>query len=259
MKKELNKIIRDNSSGSVQILLRLIEYLKKNINNVNEIMMVCQIVKSELSHFAVIKKFISELENKIDNSSPEKILQFILLAEHKQRNSAELIYYSNKKIFDSISSFSTISFSKTLLEIVKIWMKETTKLEAFVLESRPIFEGRKFASKISKLNVKTTLTVDCMMAEVVINSDAVFIGADQILKNGNVVNKIGSYPLALCAKELQIPFYVVASKDKFINKIKFSPKSQSPSEIWQTKKEIRIMNNYFEEVPNHLITKILTD
>jgi methylthioribose-1-phosphate isomerase len=49
--------------------------------------------------------------------------------------------------------------------------------------------------------------------------DCVIFGADRICANGDVINKIGSYPLAVCARENGIPVYVVAplsTLDRFV-------------------------------------------
>lgn len=256
MNKQLEKIIKDNSSGSLQILFNLISYCKK-LNDIKDFWEVIANSKKYLNHFSVIKNFTEELEKQINKKHIEKVLDFLNKYELKQKNIGETIYNSNKKIFMKINSFSTISYSKTLEEVLKVWIKDEKKIKAFILESRPIFEGRKLALRLRKYNFDCTLLVDSMMAYAVKNSDAVFIGADKILKNGNVINKVGSLPLCLCAVEFNKPVYVIAGREKFANDIKFVPDIYPSKEIWNKRKDIDIINHYFEQVPKRYITKLL--
>lgn len=259
MNRELYKIINDNKSGSLQILNNLIKYCGKNLSDKNELKSVCELSRKELFHFAAIENFIAQLEKKISYPDSEELEIFLSDYEMRLKNISYTIYLKNKEIFSNLKSFTTISFSKTLLDIIKIRIKEKNNIKVFVLESRPMLEGRKFALELSKLNVNVTLVVDAFMCYAVKNSSAILIGADQILMNGNVVNKIGSFPLVVCAKEFNKRFYVIADKTKFVNKSKFIPNSFQDSEVYKTKKNITIINQYFEEIPSKFITKILTD
>lgn len=259
MNKQLDKIISDNECGSNQILLNLIEYCKIYYNNSEELKLIIKKSEESLSHFASIQKFVNELKKKLNNSTSKELLIYLNDYETKNMNSISSIYNSNKDLFDKIKSFTTISFSKTILDIVKILANEKKNLKVFVLESRPVFEGRKLVSELIKINIDVTLMVDALMCYAVKNSDSILIGADQILKNGNVVNKIGSYPLAVCAKEFNKPFYVIADKSKFVNKTKFFSNSFPKNEIWKTRNRVKIINHYFEEIPSKLITKIISN
>lgn len=258
MNKLLKKIVDDNTSGSTQLLLQLINLCQKNLNNLNRLKNICTISKNKLSCFANINNFIYELEKHILIGNPQTIKSYLIECKQNIINAGELIYHSNKKLFDKINSFTTISYSKTLLELVKFWSSKKENLRAYIIESRPNLEGRFIATEFSKLNIDTVLLVDTMMAYAVNNSDAVIIGADKILKNGNVINKIGSYPLAILAREFNKPFYVVAIPDKYVNEIDFRPKNYPSYEIWKTRKKIKIINYYFEEVPKKFITKVIS-
>ncbi len=259
MRNELQKIIEDITSGSLKILLNLVKYSKSNYANIGELKSICEVAKKKLSHFAAIKNFITQFQKKVSSSNSNEILLFLKDYESKLQNVSYNIYEKNKDILSGLNSITTLSFSKTLLEIIKIISEYNRKLKVFVLESRPILEGRKFISELNKLDIDSTLIVDSLMCYALKKSEAVIIGADQILKNGNVVNKIGSYPLALCAKEFNKPFYVIADKSKFVFKLKYKTINNNDSEVWKTRKRIKIINHYFEEVPSKLITKILTD
>ena len=116
------------------------------------------------------------------------------------------------------------------------------------------------ARKLSKLNISTELITEAAMAPHINKIDAALVGADVILKNGNVVNKTGSLTLAVLCKSHSIPFYVAADKQKFSYTNKFDQKEMPPEEIWrQSNPNIKITNFYFEEINKKLITKIFID
>ena len=99
-----------------------------------------------------------------------------------------------------------------------------------------------------------------MMSLFVPKSDAAVIGTDSVLKNKNVINKVGSKALALFCKEHKKPFYVVTTRSKYSNKKNFIPKKEDPDEVWTNRnKRLTISNIYFEEIEKKLITKTITE
>lgn len=83
----------------------------------------------------------------------------------------------------------------------------------WVDETRPVNQGgRLTAWELLRADVPSTLITDNMAASVMRSGwvDAVIVGADRICANGDVANKIGTYGLAILAKEHGIPFYVAA-------------------------------------------------
>jgi translation initiation factor eIF-2B subunit delta len=98
------------------------------------------------------------------------------------------------------------------------------------------------------------------MGLIVPKVDAGIIGADIVLKNGNIVNKVGSKSLALLCREYKKPFYAVTSHSKFSKRKIFKPKKENPREIFDKKvKNLSTSNIYFEEIEKKLITKIFTE
>jgi methylthioribose-1-phosphate isomerase len=91
-------------------------------------------------------------------------------------------------------------------------------LRVFVDETRPLLQGARLTAwELSRANIDVTLITDSMAARVMFEKkiDAVFVGADRIARNGDVCNKIGTYGLAVIAREHGVPFYVVAPLSTF--------------------------------------------
>ena len=116
------------------------------------------------------------------------------------------------------------------------------------------------AIELADIGIKVELITDAMMGFFVPKVDVAIIGTDIVLRNGMIVNKVGSKSLALLCKEYNKPFYVVTSKSKLSKKKIFKPKKENSREIWDRKvKNLSMSNIYFEEIEKQLITKIFTD
>jgi methylthioribose-1-phosphate isomerase len=101
----------------------------------------------------------------------------------------------------------------TALGVVRALHERGALGEVFVDETRPLLQGSRLTAwELAQMGVKHTLVVDSAGASVLAKglADAVIVGADRIAANGDVVNKIGTYPLALAAARAGVPFVVAA-------------------------------------------------
>lgn len=89
------------------------------------------------------------------------------------------------------------------------------RLHVYVDETRPVLQGARLTAwELTRAGVPMTLITDSMAAHFMRRSGirAVLVGADRIAANGDVANKIGTYGLAILAREHGIPLYVVAPR-----------------------------------------------
>ena len=80
-------------------------------------------------------------------------------------------------------------------------------------ETRPLLQGARLTMwELMRLGIDATLIPDVASASLMARGeiDLVIVGADRIAANGDVANKIGTYPVALAARHHDIPFYVAA-------------------------------------------------
>jgi len=92
---------------------------------------------------------------------------------------------------------------------------QDTHFEIIILEGRPDASGAKAAAIYSKAGIPTTVVLDSAMAYVMERVDMVIVGAEGVVENGGIINKIGTYTMGITAKELGKPFYVAAESFKF--------------------------------------------
>ena len=95
-------------------------------------------------------------------------------------------------------------------------------ISVIACETRPYLQGARLtAYELMQEGIPCTLITDSMAGHLMSRGevDVVVVGADRIAANGDVVNKIGTYPLAVLAKRHGIPFYVAAPLSTFDPKI----------------------------------------
>ena len=88
-------------------------------------------------------------------------------------------------------------------------------IHVYVDETRPALQGARLTAwELTRAGIPVTLITDSMGASVMRRREvkAVLVGADRIAANGDVANKIGTYGLAIIAREHGVPFYVVAPR-----------------------------------------------
>lgn len=101
----------------------------------------------------------------------------------------------------------------TALGVVRSLHERGRLRHVYIDETRPLLQGARLTAwELARLGVEHTLVVDSAGPSVLARglANAVVVGADRIAANGDVVNKIGTYPLALAAARAGIPFLVAA-------------------------------------------------
>jgi methylthioribose-1-phosphate isomerase len=101
----------------------------------------------------------------------------------------------------------------TALGVIRAAVEAGKKIHVFADETRPFLQGSRLTAwELTKDGIDTTLISDNMAGWMMHNGkiQAVVVGADRIAANGDAANKIGTYSVAVLAKEHGIPFYVAA-------------------------------------------------
>src|SRR5246500_5777367 len=101
----------------------------------------------------------------------------------------------------------------TALGVIRAAVEQGKKIHVYADETRPFLQGSRLTAwELVKEGIPTTVISDNMSGAMMLQGKiaAVVVGADRIAANGDVANKIGTYTVAVLAKEHGIPFYVAA-------------------------------------------------
>jgi methylthioribose-1-phosphate isomerase len=142
----------------------------------------------------------------------------------------------------------------------------------WVNETRPVLQGARLTAwELDRLGIRHRLVADVVAASLMAAGevDCIVVGADRIAANGDVVNKIGTYALAVLAGHHGIPFYVAAPTSTFDPN---SPDGASipieqrpPEEVTQiagvriAPEGTEVDNRAFDVTPAHLVTNYVTE
>jgi len=186
------------------------------------------------------KKPMSEILGHFD-SAQDKINLFVLK-----------LIRQNSIIFTHCHSTNVIN--------ALIYAKEHgKKFEVINTETRPLYQGRKTAKQLSRAGIKTTLITDLEAREAIAKSDIVVLGADAILKNGDVINKMGSSMFSEIAHDHKVPVCIIADSWKF-SKRAVKIEERDYKEVWKNApRKIKIKNLAFERIPSKYIKFIVSD
>lgn len=86
----------------------------------------------------------------------------------------------------------------------------------YVTQSSPDNTGEQMVRDLQKAGIECTLIADLAIGYIMESIDIVLVGAEGVVESGGIINRIGSYTMALCAREMKKPFYVLAESFKFL-------------------------------------------
>jgi S-methyl-5-thioribose-1-phosphate isomerase len=144
-------------------------------------------------------------------------------------------------------------------------------IKVYAAETRPRQQGAKLTVfEFMEDNIDTTLITDGMIGTVFREGrvDCCVVGADRIIRTGHVINKIGTYTMAITAKYHNIPFYSVvpmSTIDWETNVEDVVIEERDPDEIriingqYVTVPDAKVYNPAFDITPPELVTAIITD
>jgi methylthioribose-1-phosphate isomerase len=160
----------------------------------------------------------------------------------------------------------------TALGVIRAAVADGKKLNVFADETRPFLQGSRLTAwELKKDGIPTTVISDNMAGAVMAQGKikAVIVGADRIAANGDVANKIGTYSIAVLAKEHNIPFYVAAPWSTVDMNTpdgsKIPIEKRSAREVTHmagkqvTPDGVEIENPAFDVTPSRYITAIITE
>ncbi|MFH1079792.1 MAG: S-methyl-5-thioribose-1-phosphate isomerase [Pseudomonadota bacterium] len=160
----------------------------------------------------------------------------------------------------------------TALGVMRAACAEGKQIHVFVDETRPVLQGARLTAwELMKENIPATLITDNMAGFLMQRGkiDLVLTGADRITANGDTANKIGTYTLAVLAKENNIPFYIAAPRSTIDmsletgDDIPIEERNSDEVLAFQGARSapagMPVYNPAFDITPHRYITAIITD
>lgn len=160
----------------------------------------------------------------------------------------------------------------TALGIIITSYKQGKNIKVLADETRPLLQGARLTTwELKKAGVPVTLITDSSAGHFMKSGkvDCVITGADRIAANGDAANKIGTYTLAVLARENKIPFYIAAPISTIDPSLKTGDEipieERKPGEVTHIQgipiapEGVSALNPAFDVTPHQYITAIITD
>ncbi|MFC7044449.1 NUDIX domain-containing protein [Halobacteriaceae archaeon GCM10025711] len=128
-----------------------------------------------------------------------------------------------------------------------------------VAESRPAREGVGVAETLADAGIDVTLTTDAAVASLLDDVDVVLVGADTVLPDGAVVNKVGTRAAALAAAREGVPVYAACARDKVSTDPEPVLEAGDPAAVYDGPADLAVENPVFDVTPADLVTGVVTE
>ena len=160
----------------------------------------------------------------------------------------------------------------TALGVIRAAVEQGNKIHVYADETRPFLQGSRLTAwELMKDGIPTTVISDNMAGAMMKQGKigAIVVGADRVAANGDVANKIGTYTVAVLAKEHGIPFYVAAPISTVDlacpDGSKIPIEQRNPTEVTHiagkqmTPNGVAIENPAFDVTPANYVAAIITE
>ena len=166
-------------------------------------------------------------------------------------------------------ALATVGYG-TALGVIRAAVEAGKKIRVIATETRPLLHGARLtAYELLRDGIPVTLITDNMVGYVMSRGmvDLVVVGADRIVRDG-VFNKIGTYTIAVLAKEHEVPFYVAAPSstlDLGRSSGEVVIEERSPDEVTHVgpvriaPEGVDVLNPAFDFTPMRYVTAIITE
>ena len=182
-----------------------------------------------------------------------KAEEFIRLAEEAKREIGNI----GSELIDENEVVITHSFSSAVLEIFKAASRKGKRFKVILTESAPDYEGTALARELEKLGVPFEVITDAQLGLFAKKATLALVGADNVTRDGAVINKAGTYLLALACHDNSVPFYAAAES------FKLHPELTSDGvelvERPYARQGYRVRNHLFDVTPWRYVRGVITE
>jgi len=215
---------------------------------------------------------VTEIKNSLVNEAKQIHQEEVTATKQLSQLGAELIKDGFTLLTHCNAGPLATAGYGTALGVIKAAKDQGKRVSVFATETRPLLQGARLTTwELRQEGIPVTLITDSMAGYFMRQRkiDCVIVGADRIASNGDVANKIGTYTLAVLAKESKIPFYVAAPTSTIDLSLSSGDKipieERSPEEVTHIQgvpiapEGIRAANPAFDVTPHSYITAIVTE
>ena len=214
---------------------------------------------------------VDEIRKSVVDAAKQMADEDIQINMTMGKNGSEL-FNDNDTIMThcNAGALATVGYG-TALGVIRASKESGKNIKVIATETRPVQQGSRLtAFELKHDGIDVSLIPDTAVGYTLANNlvNKIIVGADRILKTGHVFNKIGTYQVALLAKQHNVPFYVAAPLSTFdltSNPQDVVIEQRNPTEVTgigekkTAPDDINVINPAFDMTPPELISGIITE
>ena len=224
-----------------------------------------------------VLKTAHSVEGDVKTLAEKVVEEANLIAEEDAKANRRIGEFGSKLIEDgdtilthcNAGSLATVDYG-TALGVIRAAWENGKKIKVFATETRPKLQGARLtAYELKREGIPVTLVTDNMVGYIMYRGliDKVIVGADRIVRDA-VINKIGTYSIAVLAHVHKIPFYVAAPTSTFDFERVSSEvviEERNPQEVTHVfsvpiaPKDVNVMNPAFDITPLKYVSAIICE
>lgn len=174
---------------------------------------------------------------------------------------------NGSKLLKNNDNILTHCHSSSVVKTFVSAKKTGIKFHVYNTETRPLYQGRLTSEDLTKNGIKNTMIIDSEAPYIISDVsgddykiDKVIIGCDAIGMSGAIINKVGSFGIALACLHAKVPLYISANLLKVDVTDDIPVESRDLKEVWEkAPMGLEVLNFAFDLVPNKYITGVITE
>src|SRR5579872_6140457 len=215
---------------------------------------------------------VEDVRRRLEAEAQQVRLEDIAINESIGRNGAELVPDQKTVLTHCNAGALATAGYGTALGVIRSAVAAGKRIDVFADETRPFLQGARLTVwELQHDGIPTTLITDNMAGHFMHSGriGCVVVGADRIAANGDVANKVGTYSVAVLAKENGVPFYVAAPVSTLDLTLETGDRipieQRSAAEVTHVHgvpvapDGVHVENPAFDVTPNRYVTAIITE
>ena len=243
--------------STASTLRQLLQELKQTTNLLNQ--QTNSSVSSIKSGCDLFFTFITLA--KFDNFSFEKCRETLLergeIFVQRTMTGRQRIADNSQQFIGDRNLILTHSYSRVVLDLLS-WASKSKRFQVFVTESEPDRSGVKMRDALESLGIPSSCVLDASVASLMEKMTFVLVGAEAVVESGGIINKIGTFNIAIAAREMNKPFYVAAESFKFVRQYPLNNRDLVQL-LDSEKKNVQREHLLVDYTPPAYITLLFTD
>lgn len=209
--KTLLMVLEKTKFDTVQEFHSTIQAAVQSMRNTDK-PMTSVVSGSELfSRFITLAKF--------DDKTMDEVREIMLSRGHsflaKLLESRNVVAKQATSFISDGCRILTHARSRTVRDTLILAAKMNKRFHVFVTQSFPDRQGEQMQKELEAEGIECTMILDSAVGYVMETMDMVFVGAEGVVESGGIINRVGTFTVAMCAREMKKPVYVLVESFKF--------------------------------------------